>query len=305
MSPRDEEVQTGTTLTEPAHPPASAAPFALGRLIERYDLPLPSAELEPSVALLRKVARVFGEIPVENATDLCTGRSGRCTETLIVDHLLHGSGGTPFLLASALAEVLELYRFDVTRHLGSAEGDEGEPSSFNHAALIVEIGDRMFFCDPGMPIKKPIAVPEDEHMHLYTGARESELLIERSRAGHLAFMLRTASGFSRTHSIDLLPVSRAEMESAHARWRHGLGSRRRLRVDRLIDGRRWMLRDDRLSCRSTDGEETACHATWDGIGRRFGVQTSILKRAFALTPGAHVTRRVWRVLTEAAWRPAA
>jgi hypothetical protein len=276
------------------------APFPWRTFLERHQLPYPAPDLQPSLELLRRITRAFASIPVENATELLLGPSfssrRRTSRTLIIEHLLHGTGGTPFALVNSLGELLELYRFDTSYHLGFTETDPERQVRPDHAALIVVVQERMFVCDPGMLIEKPLWVPGDEHLHLYADARETELLIERTRDGRLLIMLRAREGFRQTHTIDLLQVSRVDLDLAWAEPPMPGSAPPMLRVERIIEGRLWRLRGGDLLCRSSDGDEAQCHASWEAIARRFGMQTAILKRAYARTPSARISRRVMRGL---------
>lgn len=268
-------------------------PFHWQLFLKRYALPTPP--VRPSVGLLEGAVTAFAELPIENATHINHlfehGSRPRTTAALVTQHLLHGTGGLADALAAALAELLELYGFEIQMHQGRTGRDPGPVYMPDHLALTVALEGETWLCDPGLLLARPLPLPADDRPRVFEGYREADLLIERCTRGNVSFLLRSPGGFDHLALIDLAPVERRAIQHA---------APESLAVDRLVGRRLWMVRDRAVYRRDPDGRATRYSLGWNAIQDRFGIDAPLLERAWARTPYARAAYRLRTAVTAGA-----
>src|SRR5262249_155178 len=109
---------------------------------------------EPGAGFLEALtARFNARVPFESASKIVQNaqvsdprQKPRRPEVFWKEHLERGAGGTCFARVAAFGALLSELQFEVERLLGKVERD------FDHAALRVRHGNRVWICDVGFPL---------------------------------------------------------------------------------------------------------------------------------------------------------
>ncbi len=115
----------------------------------------------PDEQLLSKILSAFKSIPYENISKIISADESahhqefRMPDTLIEEHILHGTGGTCFSLTFFLKQILDYCGFKS----GLVLADRTYGSN-THCCILADIKGSLFLADIGYLIFKPVKMPE-------------------------------------------------------------------------------------------------------------------------------------------------
>lgn len=221
--------------------------LATDDILEALDL----ARAEPGVGFLHALFDRFNaRVPFETATKILRyarisdpDEQPRRPPLFWKEHLELGTGGTCFARVAALGQLLSELGFPVERLLGRVDSD------FDHAALAVTDGGRVWLCDVGFPLPAPVPAAQGQ-----IDTALGSLVISQSARGFRVDICDGVPEGPRSLEIFSQPAAEEEFETA---WRATFlsGSRflesvalRRQSADRVISFSRGKIRiDDRHS----------------------------------------------------------
>ncbi|MDA7979422.1 MAG: arylamine N-acetyltransferase [Pirellulales bacterium] len=261
-------------------------PDIAGQIARRYadTVPDDSAQL----LALSAVARAFSTLPYENLTRIIRYSQDRLfpfrtPETVVADHIQHGTGGTCFSLTAALLHVVRWLGFDAEPLL--ADRNYG-PNT--HSALLVAIDGQPHLLDPGYLINRPVALTEIEHRgEQQLNTDFNRILLRRDRGDDRVQLLTKSSGqadASYRLTFKTTPADTGEFLDA---WQTSFSSEilHKPLLTKVSAGQQWFLNTRRLQLRGRDGtvkQQLNDQQLFDEIVGRFGLSPRVVRQALQI-----------------------